>query len=79
MTDQKYRVSIGVSVVKAESPGFANHGTTYFNLDEEQITVIQQLAEKHKAEITAGMTGLYADLVALGYEQAGAARSKVKG
>lgn len=67
---RKLRLTIGLSIVPEDAPGFADHGLTYYGLSKLDATRIEDLFNSHKAEILAGMDGLIDDLVKVGYADA---------
>lgn len=70
MSDQRYRVVIGLSVSKEEMPGFSDNGIVYHNMKYDQMVKVQELFAKHSSSILVGIAGLVDDLVAVGVDEA---------
>ena len=65
----RFRVNIGLSIVPADAPAYADFGLTYDNLPYENMVVIEEIFDKHAGAILEAMEGLRKDLVNVGYQQ----------
>lgn len=66
MSDQRYRVVLGLSIVKDDTPGFSDAGVVYHNCKYEQVLELQALFEKHSQEFLAGVSTMLRDGITIG-------------
>jgi len=66
--DQRYNVTIGMGIVKAECPGFSDFGLRYSNMDYTDMVQVEAAFAKHAEAIIQAMKPLIADLVLMGME-----------
>ena len=67
--DQRYNVTVGASIVKAEAPAFADFGVRYANMDYAQMVEVEAILAKHAEDITKGMAPVIESLMAVGIEE----------
>ena len=76
--DSRYRVNIGLSIVKQEYPGFADFGITYENMDYEKTVQVEAAFDRHADAILTAMKGLREELVAMGVMEAERIKEEVE-
>lgn len=69
MSDQKYNVTLGASITKAEESRWADFGVVYTGMSYDQIVELEAIIAKHSEAMLAGMRDLISDLVAIGYQE----------
>jgi hypothetical protein len=68
--EDRYKVVIGMSIVKEGTPGFADFGISYHNLPYDMMVQVEAAMAKHADAINEGLKPLVADLVGMGVEEA---------
>ena len=67
--EQRYNVTLGASITKAEEPRWADFGVVYTGMSYEQIVQLEEVIAKHSEAMLAGMRELISDLMKIGYEE----------
>ncbi|MBT8147759.1 MAG: hypothetical protein KJN90_12960 [Gammaproteobacteria bacterium] len=66
-----YKVVLGMAITKqGGNKEFFDSGLVYSNMHYDQMVEVERIFAKHAEAVTAGMQGMIADLVAMGFEQA---------
>lgn len=70
MSEDRYKVVIGMSIVKEGNPGFADFGIVYHNMPYDKMVAVEAALSKHADTVNEGLKPLVEELVAMGVMEA---------
>lgn len=68
VSNDRFRVNIGMSVVKDEFPGYGSFGLTYHNMPYADMVRLEAIFDKHADSIIEALGPLREDLVNIGMQ-----------
>lgn len=71
MSDEKrYNVTIGLSIVKAGTPAYADFGLRYANMKYDDVVEIERIVSANATTLQQGLEPILKELIAMGYSKA---------
>lgn len=70
MSEDRYKVVIGMSIVKEGTPGFADFGIVYSNMPYDKMVAVEAALARHADKVNEGLKPLVEELVGMGVMEA---------